>query len=194
MLPPSSFVCFLSQALAKFSRAFHKVQPGLSRTLPFPPSDLDKSEAWKQGNPDVPGYEAEQWGAPHVSSLHPLVIIVCLWYYQCSSDLLLWLLKVLAQWPSSSVWGCFCLHLDHKAPGPQALSAQKVGLLDGQPELKMYCPKSTNFFVEFLGWGWPSVSIEDLIGRIVLAEMFSPYCQLHQNDSHLPYVIFDFYF
>ena len=61
-----------------------------------------------------------------------------------------------------------------------------------QPEARKdaaYCPKSTKFLIEFLGWGWPSVSTEDLIGRTVLAEMFSPYCQLHQMIVTYLYVI-----
>lgn len=38
------------------------------------------------------------------------------------------------------------------------------------------------------------MSKEDLIGSIGLPEIFSQYCQFHQNDSHLPFCYLDFYF
>lgn len=193
-------ICVFSEsALAKFSRKpSTKYSLGFQGRHSFPPSDLDKSEAWKQGNPDVSVMKQSSGGPTYFQKSPstrdyclPLILPVLIWPTSLA-------LKVLAQWPSSSVWGCFLPPSGPQGSGSKALSAQKVGfLLDGQPEAKQdaaYCPKSTNFFVEFLGWGWPSVSIEDLIGRIVLAEMFSPYCQLHQNDSHLPLCYLDFYF
>lgn len=187
-------------ALAKFSRKLStKYSLSIQGASLISPSDLDKSEAWKQGNPDV---SIMKWssGAPNVfpevsiqtGDCMPLLLLVAVWGVSLA-------LKGLAQWPSTSVW-CFFL----PPSGPQgswvkALLRYKVGFLaECQPEVRQdltTSPKSTKFFtVDCWEWGEPSMYIEDLIGSIRLQEMSSPYCQFHQMIHILPLCYLDFYF
>lgn len=99
-------------------------------------------------------------------------------------------LALKAWWPNTSTCCYFLLPSGPLGFWSKVLSALKVGFLpDCQPEARQdlaSCPKPAKSVTEFLGWGWPSISTEDLIGSTALPEMFSPDCQLHKNDSPLP--------
>lgn len=122
-------ICVFSEsALTKFSRKpSTKHSLGIKGRHLFPASDLDKSEAWKQGNPDVSVTKCR--GGLHISrDLYPP------WQSSASltaSDHLksFFALKGLVQWISASVY-CVFLPL----PGPQhfwckVFSEKKVGFL-----------------------------------------------------------------
>ena len=151
-------VCVFSEsALAKFSRKpSTKYSLGIQGTSLISPSDLDKSEAWKQGNPDVSVMKWSRVGPhlfPEVSiqtgDRLPLILLVPIWGAPLA-------LKGLTQWPSTSAWCCFLPPSGPQGSWSKALSAQKVGFLpDCQPEARQdlaNCPKTTKFLTEFLGW------------------------------------------
>lgn len=124
-------ICVFSEsALAKFSRKpSTKYSLGLQGRHSFPPSDLDKSETWKQENPDVSVMKQSSGGPTYFQKSPatgdyclPLILPVLIWPASLA-------LKVLAQWPSSSVWGCFLPSSGPQGTWSKALSAQKVGFL-----------------------------------------------------------------
>lgn len=115
-------------ALAKFSRKpSTNYCLGVQGTSLISPNDLDKSEAWKQGNPDV-SLKVERWGPPHIfRTLSRLVT-------ECLPPLLpgaIWraflVLGALAQWPSASACCCFWSPSGPQGFWPKALSEFKVG-------------------------------------------------------------------
>lgn len=156
-------------ALAKFSRKLStKYSLSIQGASLISPSDLDKSEAWKQGNPDV---SIMKWssGAPNIfpevsiqtGDCMPLFLPVAVWGVSLA-------LKGLAQWPSTSAWCCFLPPSGPQGSWVKALSRYKVGFLaECQPQTRQdltTCPKSTKFFtVDCWEWGWCSMYIEDLI-------------------------------
>ena len=124
-------ICVFSEsALAKFSRKpSTKYSLGLQGRHSFPPSDLDKSGAWKQENPDVSVMKQSR-GGPTCFQKSPATGDYCL---PLTPPVLIWpaslALEVRAQWPSSSVWGCFLPPSGPQGTWSKALSAQKVGFL-----------------------------------------------------------------
>ena len=191
---------FSESALAKFSRKLStKCSLGIQGTSLISPSDLDKSEAWKQGNPDVSVMKWSSGGPnvfPEVSIQTGDCMLVLLPVAVWSASLAL---KGLAQWPSASARCCFLSPSGPQGSWSKALSRYKVGFsAECQPEARQNlptCPKPTKFLT-LDSWEreWPSMSTEDLIFSIGLPEMLSPYRQLHQNDSCLPLCYLGFHF
>lgn len=111
---------FSESALAKFSRKpSTKYSLAIQGTSLISLSDLHKSEAWKQGNPDV---SVMKWnsGGPNIfpelsiqaGDRMLLLLPVTVWGF-------LWLWR---DWYNGQVLQpgvAFCLHLDHKTSGPR---------------------------------------------------------------------------